>query len=134
MMKNNFEPINAASRRAFLKQSAVVSLGFLFLSKCSSDVKNVEEAINIEMLTDPNKYMDLPKDFSYKIISKAGKVMSDGFMVPGRADGMGAFEGPDGKVIIVRNHENTTKFTGVKPKDLTNQTPLLSFLKFLLGR
>lgn len=33
--------------------------------------------------------------------------MDDGFLVPGRADGMGAFSGPDGKVILVINHENS---------------------------
>ncbi|MEL7117950.1 MAG: alkaline phosphatase PhoX [Bacteroidota bacterium] len=121
MMKNNFEPSNSASRRAFLKQSAVVSLGFLFLSKCSSDVKNIEEAINIDMITDPNGYMDLPEGFSYKVISKAGNVMSDGFMVPGRADGMGAFEGPDGTVIIIRNHENSPGSPQDSPFGLENE-------------
>lgn len=31
--------------------------------------------------------------------------MSDGFLVPGAADGMAAFPGPNGKTILVRNHE-----------------------------
>lgn len=33
--------------------------------------------------------------------------MSDGLLVPGRADGMGTFLRKDGKVIIIRNHENS---------------------------
>ncbi|MGB2245536.1 MAG: alkaline phosphatase PhoX [Flavobacteriaceae bacterium] len=40
---------------------------------------------------DPNGYLDLPKGFSYKIISKSGTPMSDGLLVPGRPDGMGTF-------------------------------------------
>ena len=33
--------------------------------------------------------------------------MQDGFLVPGRPDGMGTFDGGQGKVIIVCNHENS---------------------------
>jgi secreted PhoX family phosphatase len=32
-------------------------------------------------------------------------VLDDGTALPGRHDGMGAFTGPDGTVILVRNHE-----------------------------
>ena len=52
-------------------------------------------------------YLDLPEGFTYKIISKAGDPMDDGFLVPGRPDGMGAFAGPNGSVVLVRNHENS---------------------------
>ena len=31
--------------------------------------------------------------------------MDDGFLVPGTHDGMAAFPGPDGKTVLVRNHE-----------------------------
>lgn len=31
--------------------------------------------------------------------------MTDGFSVPGRPDGMAAFPGPDGNVLLMRNHE-----------------------------
>ena len=34
--------------------------------------------------------------------------MDDGFLVPGGHDGMAAFPGPDGKTILVRNHELET--------------------------
>lgn len=55
---------------------------------------------------DPNGILDLPKNFSYKIISRWGDEMDDGLLVPARADGMAAFEGPDGNIILVCNHEN----------------------------
>jgi len=37
--------------------------------------------------------MDLPKNFSYKVISRMGDRMDDGFYVPGAADGMATFSG-----------------------------------------
>ena len=57
------------------------------------------------LVRDPQKLLDLPEGFSYQILSKRGETMSDGLLVPGQADGMAAFPGKDGRVIIVRNHE-----------------------------
>lgn len=54
---------------------------------------------------DPEGVLDLPEGFSYRIISRAGEEMEDGFIVPARADGMAAFPGPDGQTLLVRNHE-----------------------------
>lgn len=54
---------------------------------------------------DPNGILDLAKGFSYRIVSRAGTLMSDGFRVPGAHDGMAAFPGKDGRIILVCNHE-----------------------------
>ena len=54
---------------------------------------------------DPENILDLPKGFSYRIISMAGQKMKDGFIVPSLADGMAAFPGPGGLTVILRNHE-----------------------------
>jgi uncharacterized protein len=94
-------------RRTFLYQTSVVSLGFLSLSRCVQKGRDTAESTVLPLKTDPEKYLDLPEGFSYKIISKAGNTMSDGLRVPGRADGMGAFARADGKVVIIRNHENS---------------------------
>jgi hypothetical protein len=51
--------------------------------------------------------LHLPADFEYRLISRVGDVMSDGFKTPGRADGMAAFPGPGNRVRLVRNHEIT---------------------------
>lgn len=56
---------------------------------------------------DPNGLFDLPEGFSYRVVSRTGETMSDGFRVPGAPDGMAAFPGPGGKTILVRNHELT---------------------------
>ncbi|PHN01615.1 alkaline phosphatase PhoX [Flavilitoribacter nigricans] len=100
----------ALKRRDFIQQSALISLGFLALARCTGSVDKGTKTppdFDLSLKTDPQQYMDLPDGFEYRIISRVGEKMDDGFLVPGRADGMGAFSGPDGKVIVVRNHENS---------------------------
>lgn len=63
-------------------------------------------------MEDPQKLLNLPKGFTYKIISKKGDLMSDGLLHPGAPDGMATFEGPGGKVILIRNHELTPEQFG----------------------
>ena len=48
----------------------------------------------------------LPRGFSYKVISRQGLPMDDGNLTPGVFDGMGAFPGPNGNTVLIRNHEN----------------------------
>ena len=54
---------------------------------------------------DPDRIIDLPAEFSYRVVSRAGDLMSDGLRVPQAHDGMAAFAGQDGRVILVCNHE-----------------------------
>ena len=44
-------------------------------------------------------------EFNYQVISEKGMPMSDGLKVPDYADGMASFQGPHGKIILIRNHE-----------------------------
>lgn len=111
-------------RRRFIKQSSLVSMGFLGLRSYadSIDITDSHTSVNEELFDcgygrlkkDPNKILNLPKGFSYKIISQRGEKMSDGLLVPGLGDGMGSFQGahPD-HTIIVRNHE-------ISPPDVVN--------------
>jgi secreted PhoX family phosphatase len=57
------------------------------------------------LVNDPAGIFDLPRGFTYQMISRAGEAMDDGFLVPGKADGMAAFRGPGGTTLLVRNHE-----------------------------
>ena len=57
------------------------------------------------ILPDPEGILDLPKGFSYRVISTLGSAMSDGLKVPDRADGMGCLPLDDDRVVLVRNHE-----------------------------
>ena len=54
---------------------------------------------------DPARLLDLPDGYRYTIVSRAGTPMSDGMVVPHAHDGMAAFPGEDGRVILVCNHE-----------------------------
>ena len=92
------------SRRLFLKNAAAVSLGFSGLHTfmgCASP----DNGTDPNLVPDPAGIIDLPKDFTYSIISKAGNMMSDGFVVPARPDGMATFLADNGLTILVRNHE-----------------------------
>jgi uncharacterized protein len=101
------------SRRSFLKKTGIISTGFIGLqtlmaSQYFSCNPTTEYGLNSKygpLLKDPKGKLNLPKDFSYKVIAKKGREMSDGLIHPGKPDGMATFEGSDGKVIIVRNHE-----------------------------
>jgi hypothetical protein len=55
--------------------------------------------------SDPRKRFDLPSGFDYRIVSKAGDLMSDGLRVPFAHDGMAAFDRVDGRILLVCNHE-----------------------------
>jgi secreted PhoX family phosphatase len=100
------------NRRSFLKKSSLTFLSLLAMKNAFADEINItflsndiEETGYGPLIKDPKKIIDLPKGFSYKIISRAGEKMADGFYVPAYPDGMGAFPGPDGLTIILRNHE-----------------------------
>ncbi|MET0293499.1 MAG: alkaline phosphatase PhoX [Phenylobacterium sp.] len=54
---------------------------------------------------DPAGLFDLPEGFAYRIVSQAGRPMSDGFVTPRKADGMACFSLDEHRVVLVRNHE-----------------------------
>jgi len=78
------------------------------------------------LLKDPEGILNLPKDFSYKIISRGGDKMTDGFYSPGNPDGMSTFKGSQGKVILIRNHETNP---GAEEGPYGKNLELLSKLK-----
>ncbi len=59
---------------------------------------------------DPDRILDLPDGYSYTIVSRAGERMNDGLLVPHAHDGMAAFPGEDGRIILVCNHELTPAY------------------------
>ncbi len=103
------------SRRSFLKHTGIISAGFIglqslvassFLS-CAASPRIGGDVKYGPLLDDPLGVLKLPEGFSYKVIAQQGDIMNDGFLHPGAPDGMATFAGPDGKVLIVRNHELT---------------------------
>lgn len=57
------------------------------------------------LVQDPHGTLDLPEGFSYRVLQRFGDRMDDGYRVPARPDAMGCFEGPDGTLVLMRNHE-----------------------------
>lgn len=64
---------------------------------------------------DPAGLLDLPRGFRYRVISSFGDRMSDGFVVPDRADGMGCFALDNRRVALVRNHELQSRHLDTGP-------------------
>ena len=99
------------SRRNFIKVSGIATLGFMGLNRWlqtpleAAPLKNTGVGYG-PLVKDPQGLFNLPKGFSYRIISKKGDKMDDGLLLPGAPDGMAAFAGKKGRVIVVRNHEN----------------------------
>lgn len=96
------------SRRRFLKAAAAVSVGFSGLQQhlAWADTSGVESGYG-PLLPDPQGILDLPKGFSYRVISRTGDPMADGLLLPGAPDAMATFAGANGRTLLVRNHELT---------------------------
>ena len=102
---------NRISRRQFLNYGAIasasgaVALGFLGCSRALTQHVPGFSNPSSRFYSTPNRLIDLPEGFICRAISRTGEKMDDGFWVPGKHDGMAAFPGPNGKTILVRNHE-----------------------------
>ncbi|MGB3712592.1 MAG: alkaline phosphatase PhoX [Erythrobacter sp.] len=57
------------------------------------------------LVSDPAGMLDLPRGFSYRVLSSLGDPMSDGGTVPDKADGMGCLDLGNDEIVLVRNHE-----------------------------
>lgn len=110
------------NRREFLSTSALAFLGLQNLVMGASVSKTAGERFG-NLIKDPKDIIDLPEGFSYRILSRRGEKMSDGFKVPGSPDGMAAFPGPDGKIVLVRNHEISVGMDGSGPFEDDSKYP-----------
>ncbi|MBL8877942.1 MAG: DUF839 domain-containing protein [Phycisphaerales bacterium] len=110
------------TRRDFLRSAAAVTLGFHGLQSFVRGLGGTVRAATVggvgygPLIADPERIFDLPAGFSYRVISRIGERMDDGLIVPGDPDGMAAFSGPDGKIILIRNHE-------LEPKERAEKSP-----------
>jgi hypothetical protein len=113
-----YPPAMSLSRRDFLLRSAAVSVAFGAVARLGAGRgramgAELRRAVRLAdggdgfgpLLPDSDRILDLPGGFSYRIVSRAGDLMDDGFVVPIQPDGMATFPGPDGHTILVRNHE-----------------------------
>ncbi len=106
--------MTSLSRRKFLGRAGTVTLAFAGLQRFVETSAFAADSSKLDEKLDTDFYgtLDLLPGFTYTMISETGDKMDDGLLVPGAHDGMGAFAGPGGRTILVRNHE-----LGASPAD-----------------
>src|ERR687897_2795714 len=109
------------TRRRFVEGSAAVGGGLAIAGPLSALAAQTAEARSRPRTTSYGElqptpeidsgieYLALPAGFRYRLISRAGDPMSDGSPTPGIFDGMGAYPGRGGDVVLIRNHENRSR-------------------------
>ncbi len=106
------------TRRDFLRLSSLAALGFLGLRELTTRSAFAAPSTTAgfgPLLDRPVHGLRLPAGFRATVFSRAGEEMADGLLVPGKADGMAAFPGPDGRTILIRNHELESAWTQFSP-------------------
>ncbi len=112
------------SRRKFIRNTAITAVGFVGLrSLVGSKLLAAEMHQGAgygPLFNDVQGLLKVPRGFQYTVFSHTGEEMVDGFLVPAAHDGMCAFPGPDGKTLLVRNHELTSKHPETGPFGANN--------------
>ena len=99
-----------STRRNLLGGMSAAAIGFAGL-KLLGTATEAAARPDIEgygpLIPDPARLLDLPRGFTYRILSREGETMSDGLRTPAAFDGMAAFpvRGSSSQVALVRNHE-----------------------------
>ncbi|MBT8136029.1 MAG: PhoX family protein [Gammaproteobacteria bacterium] len=95
------------TRRDFIRYTQAAGLFFSTASFNNLAAAYTSNA-GLKLVPDTDRLLDLPKGFSYTVVSVTGEPMADGFLRPGRPDGMACFPHPQEshKCILLRNHEN----------------------------
>jgi hypothetical protein len=94
------------SRRRFLIQAATAS-AFLGLQRAGLAEAGALPSAHAfpPPERDPRGIFDLPRGFSYTVLTRTGQSMDDGLLMPGDPDGMAAFDAGAGRIALVCNHE-----------------------------
>jgi len=97
-----------ADRRQFLRATGTAFAALAASGCVRAGVASVSSDVGYgALLPDPAGLIDLPRGFSYRVLSSLDDAMSDGGTVPDAADGMGCFDLGNGRIALVRNHELT---------------------------
>ncbi|PKH37537.1 hypothetical protein SAMN05192575_101528 [Nocardioides alpinus] len=99
-------------RRAVLRTAAAASLAGPFAGLVADPAAAGTKPRTVPLFPTPDERdgvvrLHVPEGFRYRSFhdTTSTVVLTDGTVLPGRHDGMGAFPGPDGTVVLVRNHE-----------------------------
>ena len=98
-----------ATRRTVITGLSATALGFAGLRLLSTSPASAQRMVSGygPLVPDPARLLDLPRGFTYRIVSREGEPMSDGLRTPAAFDGMACFpvRGARHRVALVRNHE-----------------------------
>jgi secreted PhoX family phosphatase len=108
------------TRRRFVQGSAAVGGGLALAGPLSALAAQtaqgkVRRAVGYGPLQDTREedsgavYLQLPRGFRYRVISRDFEPMSDGKRTPGIFDGTGSYPGRGNTTILIRNHENRSR-------------------------
>ena len=99
-------------RRTVLKTAAAASAAGPFAGLVAAPATAATNPRQVPLVPVPDARdgavrLHVPKGFRYRSFhdTEATVRLTDGTVLPGRHDGMGAFPGPDGTTVLVRNHE-----------------------------
>ncbi|APE07030.1 MAG: DUF839 domain-containing protein [Alteromonas sp.] len=126
------------SRRQFILGSlafgGLASSGFgkNQLGQATEGVMSISKGYG-NLLSDSNGLLDLPRGFSYRVISEFGNAMSDGLHVPDRADGMGCLALDDNRLALIRNHELHPKHIEQQPPSIQQHSHSLAYDTYSSG-
>jgi secreted PhoX family phosphatase len=101
----------SATRREILARTGALGAGIAFTGAFSELFAGTAAARGHRgygpLVPDPDRLLDLPKGFRYRVLSREGDPMPSGEgAVPSNHDGMAALPGRRGRIHLVRNHEN----------------------------
>ena len=109
------------TRRRFIQGSASIALGGPIAALAAQTAQGkVTRTLGYGPLLDTFEedtgevYLQLPKGFRYRVISRDYEVMSDGNPTPGIFDGTGSYVGRRGTTILIRNHENRSRANEIR--------------------
>ncbi|MFI6013484.1 PhoX family protein [Streptomyces sp. NPDC051243] len=101
------------SRRQLLSRTGALGVSIAFAGNLTELFAGTAAAQNLghtgygPLVPDPKGLLDLPEGFRYRVLSREGEPLRSGEgPVPSNHDGMTALPGRNGRVHLVRNHEN----------------------------
>ena len=102
----------SVERRTILKTAAAASMAGPFAGLVAGPAAGATHPQPVPLAAVPDERdgvvrLHVPEGFRYRSFhdTEATVTLTDGTVLPGRHDGMGAFAGPAGTVVLVRNHE-----------------------------
>ena len=91
------------NRKEFIKRFSLLTAGLATIPNLYANTNNEKNIPGL--IKDPDGILDLPRGFTYSILSREGDTMDDGLFVPPSADGMTCIQLSKHKIILIRNHE-----------------------------